>query len=314
MGKNMRSKLRSGKGASITFALLAFLACAVVSAVLLAAASVASGRIGGLAASDRRYYAVASAAQLFCDSLKDPEEPDKALEITVERRHEERFTTVTKYVAVEGGGFIPVSDPHHGEIFKPYDESYNYDRYSLWMKDSSDPFPKLEQRGYPLREQNLLRILALNYVFGSALKPGTESGEPAGALEDLLERTFDLPPGHGKELDLTMEVSAGEDGDGGEWDFLTVEVRLNMGEDGALKARFTCPGEKNGGYAIEVVLLPVIRDNSQDPVEEERETVTTAPDAESENAYCAFLTTTRKTIKTTTISWAVSEVQKEAGG
>jgi len=87
-----------------------------------------------------------------------------------------------------------------------------------------------------------------------------------------------------------------------------------MSEDGALTVRFTGPGEEKGGCAIEVVLQPRIRDNSMDPIEDETETGYTAPDAESDSAYYKFLSTTRKTVKTTTISWAVSEVRKETGG
>ena len=145
-------------------------------------------------------------------------------------------------------------------------------------------------------------------------KAGPEAGEPDGALRDLLESTFDLLPGHEKELDLTMEVSAGEDEDRDEWDFLTVDVHLKLSGDGALTVSFTGHGEKSGGPAIEVVLLPGILDNSEFPVEEETETVYDVPDAGSESAYYEFTSVTRKTIKTTTLSWAVSEVRKETGG
>ncbi len=69
MGKTVWKKLRSRKGASLTFALLAFLVCAVISAVLLASAMATSGRMSKLAETDRRYYAVTSAARLFCDAL-----------------------------------------------------------------------------------------------------------------------------------------------------------------------------------------------------------------------------------------------------
>lgn len=60
-------KLRSGKGASITFGLLVFLVCAVLCTVIIVAASTASGRMANMAESDQRYYSVTSA----CDLLKD---------------------------------------------------------------------------------------------------------------------------------------------------------------------------------------------------------------------------------------------------
>jgi len=58
-------KLRSEKGASISFALLLFLVCAVAGSVILTAATAAAGRMSRLAESDQRYYSVTSAAELL---------------------------------------------------------------------------------------------------------------------------------------------------------------------------------------------------------------------------------------------------------
>ena len=67
---NMRRKLRSEKGASITFALLLFLVCSVVSIVVVVAGSAAAGRMSQRAETDQRYYAVTSAVELLCDDFK----------------------------------------------------------------------------------------------------------------------------------------------------------------------------------------------------------------------------------------------------
>ena len=71
--KKVKEKLSSRRGISITVALLLFLVCAVVGSIVLASATTASGRLAGLAESDRRYYAVTSAAQLFRDALDGQE-------------------------------------------------------------------------------------------------------------------------------------------------------------------------------------------------------------------------------------------------
>lgn len=63
------AKLRSKTGASITFALLLFLVCAALSAVVLVAATTASGRMSNLAQTDQRYYSVTSAACAVRDML-----------------------------------------------------------------------------------------------------------------------------------------------------------------------------------------------------------------------------------------------------
>ena len=63
--RNVRRKLGSQAGASITFALLLFLVCAVISSVVIVAATAAGGRLSKLAEMDQRYYAVTSAAELL---------------------------------------------------------------------------------------------------------------------------------------------------------------------------------------------------------------------------------------------------------
>ena len=67
--KAIQSKLKSRRGASITFALLLFLVCAVVSTVVIVAASATAGRMSQRAATDQRYYAVTSAAGLLRDEF-----------------------------------------------------------------------------------------------------------------------------------------------------------------------------------------------------------------------------------------------------
>ena len=66
----IKRKLRSRRGASITFALLIFLVCAVVSVAVVVAGSAAAGRMSQRAETDQRYYAVTSAAELLCDDFK----------------------------------------------------------------------------------------------------------------------------------------------------------------------------------------------------------------------------------------------------
>ncbi|MBQ9544902.1 MAG: hypothetical protein IJV00_07235 [Clostridia bacterium] len=69
MGKPIIEKLRSNKGASLSMALLLFLVCAVIGAVVLTAATASAGRMSGLVESDQRYYKVSSAAELLEDLL-----------------------------------------------------------------------------------------------------------------------------------------------------------------------------------------------------------------------------------------------------
>lgn len=67
----MKNKIKSQKGASITFALLLFLVCAIISSIVVVAATAVGGRASQMAELDQRYYAVNSAAELLRDVLED---------------------------------------------------------------------------------------------------------------------------------------------------------------------------------------------------------------------------------------------------
>ncbi len=69
MSKTLQKKIRSESGASVVMALLLFLVCSVVGALVLTAATAAAGRSAKLAESDQRYYSVASAAELLSKEI-----------------------------------------------------------------------------------------------------------------------------------------------------------------------------------------------------------------------------------------------------
>lgn len=66
----LKKKVASRRGASITFALLLFLVCAVISAVVVVSATATAGRMSKMAEMDQRYYAVTSAARLLRDAIE----------------------------------------------------------------------------------------------------------------------------------------------------------------------------------------------------------------------------------------------------
>ena len=67
----MKNKIKSPKGASITFALLLFLVCAIISSIVIVAATAVGGRASKMAELDQRYYAVNSAAELLRNVLEE---------------------------------------------------------------------------------------------------------------------------------------------------------------------------------------------------------------------------------------------------
>lgn len=94
----IKKKLKSEAGASVTFALLLFLVCAVVGSVVLTAGSAAAGRLANLAKMDQQYYSVISAAGLL---QKDTEEKT----VTVVR------TSITETVTTYNSSGEPAGPP-----------------------------------------------------------------------------------------------------------------------------------------------------------------------------------------------------------
>ncbi len=83
-------KASSQTGASITFALLLFLVCAVVGSVVLVSGTSAAGRLSKIAEYDQRYYAVTSTAQLLADKLDN-------YTVTVVQKSEETIEKTAVY-------------------------------------------------------------------------------------------------------------------------------------------------------------------------------------------------------------------------
>lgn len=91
--RTIKKKLNSQRGASLTFALLLFLVCAVVGSVVLVAGTAASGRLAGLADYEQRFYAVNSAAELLAEEITKGE-------VIFEKTKEEKITTTWKSTIV----------------------------------------------------------------------------------------------------------------------------------------------------------------------------------------------------------------------
>lgn len=101
MKRKIHNVLRSRAGASITFALLLFLVCAVVGALVLTASTTASGRMSELAKMDQRYYGVTSAANLISGELCDkPVEIERTRTITTVKTTTYRITVTGSQTTV----------------------------------------------------------------------------------------------------------------------------------------------------------------------------------------------------------------------
>ena len=95
--KRIRRKLNNQTGASITYALLIFLVCAVVGSAVLVAGTTAAGRMSEVAEYDQRYYAVTSASRLMIDLVDGKT-------ATIIKRDDSRVSPSVTYFYLDGSG------------------------------------------------------------------------------------------------------------------------------------------------------------------------------------------------------------------
>ncbi len=329
MGRTALDKLRSRKGASLTFALLAFLVCAVISAVLLASASAATGRLSNLAETDQRYYAVTSAAQLFCDELEGQQ-------FTIERTHTNYQVKIRGYYTnIDGNvfGFTPGFDDDDisywfGESVKKKNNLQNvYTFYAhaagldtMISDEALDPdtTPNLI---YAIRSNSLLANAALTYLLGVPPE-GTEGPKECSAM-----LAFEQSPGEQFEIKKDGAMVKVDEIDFGKYilDFVgdtpkgvdhpKITAVASLRKDGSIVIEFSNGDDPEKPYKVTVTLSAEVTDNSDLPITISSDstyfrfdpgTTTSTP-----CSYECTLTTTVKT-KTTTIRWHVTDIKKGA--
>ena len=105
------SKGRGQRGATFLVALLLFLVCSALASVMLVAGSASAGRMSELRETDRAYYAVSSAAELFEHYLAGADQADTANgQVTVVRQQKTTAVTTTPRSHEAEDGTI-VDDP-----------------------------------------------------------------------------------------------------------------------------------------------------------------------------------------------------------
>lgn len=313
MGGNVLKKLRSSKGASLTFALLAFLVCAVISAVLLASASAASGRVSKLAETDQRYYAVTSAAQLFCDALENQQ-------FTIKRMKTTKDVTQVRYMEVEGITFqeTMIGDPDLSVI--PSGVSLQGTLYELSMTIPDTPeashidstMTDTKKEIGDLRDISIFADAALSYTIGISENTDVKdaydnSPGSAGGAANTPIKSWDLKLDFDK---ATAESTYSYTG-------IQLKATATLRNDGSMIIEFR-NDSPDQAFKVTVTLMATITDTSALPE------VTTTEDTylkfnvletEGEESvlydYETTITTTTET-KTTTISWGVTEIKKGA--
>lgn len=296
MKRKNHSVLRSRTGASITFALLLFLVCAVVGALVLTAGTAAAGRISNLAESDQRFYSVSSAAELLAGELSGKK-------VTIERTRVLTTVTNTTYSVDLGGSGSVVS-----VVGTP--EKSTVADYTTKINDNKPLTATVS--GYPGAMNNGVEIgSGMSFLDTYAAKQLFSNSTNAvcntdAAMDDTMKngnvQSGELRLVHegSREGDLTYGVK--------DPDSMAVDCIVYVLADGTMQLTLSNETEENGAtYSLRVTLSPTITESESETTKTES---TTRTDLESGDGYKESVTTVTTLTKTSVIYWTVSGVEK----
>ena len=328
----IKQKLRSRRGASITFALLLFLVCVVVGSVVLAAGSAAAGRMAKSAEMDRRYYSVTSAADLLAKELTGKT-------VTITRVRKETTETTVNYHWIVDVHEDPADDT--SPVVSYWDDDYlettqKTAEYTTTVADGS-------KTGADGADSSAYAADVVNVQIDDA--SGTETNEGKSITRDeskkhvfLTERAIDLMFGHfddsnifswnktnckaamvysfysfgamGQDRKGTFTLDPG----GSLPDGVTAEDMKIYGEytlktDGTLEIMLSDQADMKG-YTLTLTLSPQIGEGTPMKSETGPNVVSLYPQAEDSWDYAETTTTVETTTITSTIQWKVKSVEK----
>ena len=146
--KKCEKKLKSRKGASITFALLLFLVCAVVSSIVVVAGTAAAGRMSKLAEMDQRYYAVTSAVNLLRDEID-------GTTVQVEYKRSNGEIKSAKYKKAGDTGMI---EPANDTVLTDASKKLTEERLSEDTSGTADPEDEILHRVFDLTSNTVVSL------------------------------------------------------------------------------------------------------------------------------------------------------------
>lgn len=109
------NRLKNNKGVSLTIALLFFVICAAVGSVILATATAASNRVGGLVSEKQAYYTGASAAKTMSSILENT-----TVRIDEPNENEKKESKITFYYKDEIAKTPPLPNEFKDSIMDIY--------------------------------------------------------------------------------------------------------------------------------------------------------------------------------------------------
>ena len=285
-------KLKFESGASLSMALLLFLVCAVVGAVVLTAGTAAAGRLSRLSEMDQRYYSVTSAAELIAGKLTG-----ETVTVVRTRQYSEEITKEYEVTLdAEGAESVTLSSTDT-ERTAVYTTAVNGSPYSTDVTVTTDG------SSYPasgvgsdviLPNTSFLTARALKLMFGdaacntdAAMDYSFASGHSESAVPFTIEHT-------------SSQVSV---------DGLGVKGSCKMKSDGTLVIRLSDNAAKDN-YVLVVTLRPSFSENVK-TTSGGSDSPTVTPSA---SGYTELVRKIETVTKTSSVTWTVGSITKEVSG
>ena len=266
------NKMRSETGASLSIALLLFIVCAAIGAVVLTAGTAAGGRASRLAELDQRYYSVASAADLLAKELNNQK-------VTIVRKKVETKTTTTGYTissGADGSVSVTASAPSSGNPVYEYETRIN----NFVVADQN-------QRIQPGDDMGFLTIRAIMKMFGS-FNCNTEDAMAFSFTDNNTESN--------KPFSMTHS--------GNGMSYLDITGGYAVKSDGTLLLTLKDSLQGTDHYALTLTLGADIDET------ESKSTSSSSTTTNTGNGYNQTDTITTTTIKTSTIKWTANSIEK----
>lgn len=295
------AKLRSDRGASLSFALLLFLVCTVIGSVVLAAGTASAGRMSQLGESDQRYYSVASAAQLLAKELTDKE-------VRIIRKCVETKTTPYK---IQDDAETLVSN---GSATTAYEYTTTLqkkgegDNYSDITTPKTTPYDAdAEQTGVPFYDAgtagSFLSERAVHLLFGT---DGTCNNTAAMGKSFSSSTTLEESSATVEEGSFTMEHTFNSDVLKINSDVLKITGKYRMTANGTIVLTLWDKDGKDQSFSLVLTLQPEFVENTTTY----SETKPPKPVGPASKDYTSEETKT--TVKESTATWKLGSITKNS--
>ena len=250
--ERIKNKIKSNNGASITFALLIFLVCAVISGIVIVAATTSAGRMSKTTEMDQRYYAVTSAAELLKEYI-DPEEPDNKELIRVIMTRDSDITTTyygetvddTKPKVLHGPDAVPGEWSIETEVLEYEEETLENDTIDDDYGVIDDP---VEPDNGENNDNDFTPMTLLEYAAEKL------------ALDDLSK----IMPDIDSELPITKSLSLSTSLVDLENTDLSVDISMNVDKNGTLTLDISNADTAKGIYKLRLTFFSDIKKNSRE--------------------------------------------------